>query len=94
MHIATFKKTVTVAGTSEALATSAVGYQHGVAIRAPAANTGKVFIGALGVAALTGYELAAGETYTFPVDAQVDLSKIGLDAAVSGEGVCVIYHTA
>lgn len=94
------QKTVTAAGTREKLATGAKEdvRVRSVTIRALRGNTNDVYVGDATVAAGVSYILAAGETVTFEVSveewkngASVNLSKIYLDVAVAGEGVCYVY---
>jgi len=80
------QKAVAAAGTDEALAASQA-LASGVTVKALAANTGNVYVGPEGVAAATGYVLAAGESVFIEVD---DLAAVWLDAAVNGEGVSYI----
>jgi hypothetical protein len=81
------QKTVTTAGTAEALGSQPIGGP--VAVKALAANTGIVFIGCDGASDVTsanGFQLSAGEVIVF--NHVADLSAIFVDAAVNGEGVC------
>lgn len=88
------RKTVTTAGTREALAASTAA--KWVAITALDDNGGAVVVGGAStvVAALAsrrGTPLMAGEDLTLPVS---DLADVGLDVEVSGDGVSFIYGTA
>ncbi len=83
-------KTVTTAGTDEALAASTA--VKWVIVQAQTDNTGVIAIGASGVDATvatgTGILLAAGEKFTIPCD---NLADLYVDATVSGDGVRYIY---
>lgn len=99
-RVTSFQKTVTVAGTREALS---LGQPYNtqvqaVTIRALSSNTGIVYVGDSIVAAANGYTLTAGETISFSIDglewnvgSYIDLTQIWLDVSVGGEGVCVTY---
>lgn len=80
------KKTVTAAGTAEALGSGQV---HGaLMVKALAANTGLIYIGEDGagdVASTNGMELSAGDVVVF--DNVANLSELMIDSAVNGEGV-------
>lgn len=81
------RKVVTTAGTRVALATSTACKE--VVITAETDNTGFVVVGAAAtvIAALatrTGIPLYAGDSVTIQTD---NLADIGLDSAVSGDGV-------
>jgi hypothetical protein len=85
------RKVVTTAGTRVALAGSTA--CRWVAICAEADNTGTIVVGAAAsvVAALAtrrGIPLAAGESIALEID---NLSDIGLDSTVSGDGVTFLY---
>lgn len=75
-------KTVTTAGTAEALAASTA--VKSVVIRALLSNTGVIYVGDSSVSSSNGIELQAGDAITIEID---DLAKVYLDASVSGEGV-------
>lgn len=85
-------KTVTAAGTDEALAASTAA--KWATIQAQTDNTSKVAIGATGVDATVatgdGILLDPGDVVTVPCD---NLADIFVDALVSGEGVRYIYGT-
>jgi hypothetical protein len=85
-------KTVTTAGTDEALAASTAA--KWVMIQAQTDNTNKVAIGASGVDATVatgdGILLDPGDVVTIPCD---NLADIFVDALVSGEGVRFVYGT-
>jgi len=85
-------KTVTAAGTDEALAASTAA--KWVMIQAQTDNTSKIAVGATGVDATIatgdGVLLDPGDAVTIPCD---NLADIFIDALVSGEGVRYIYGT-
>lgn len=76
------KKTVTVAGTEEALAAATPCRR--VRVKALFANSGNVYVGDSTVGSADGYVLRANEEVEVFVD---DLSKVYIDVDVSGEGV-------
>ncbi len=78
------KKTVAVAGTAEALPSSATPIKS-ITIKALASNTGKVYVGGSGVSSANGLELSKGESISFNYNG--NLNDIYIDADVSGEGV-------
>lgn len=79
-------KAVTTAGTRVALAAStACSY---VIVVANPTNTGNIFIGGSGVTSANGVPLSAGLSIVIPID---NLSKVFIDAEVSGEGVGFCY---
>jgi len=93
------QKTVTAAGTVEALATGKPNEIRvkTVTIRAHVGNGGDVYVGDETVSSSVGYILSAGEVVTLEVDAEewkqglsINLSKIILDVGTSGEGVSYI----
>ena len=79
------KKTVTTAGTAEALASSTA--VKSVVIKALYSNTGKVYVGNSSVSSANGIELEAGDAIGIDID---DLSKIYIDVDNNGEGVSYI----
>lgn len=86
------RKTVTTAGTPVTLAASATPSRR-VTIVALDTNTGQIAVGGSGVVAAsgatrTGVILNAGDTYELDIN---DLSKVYLDATVSGEGANFAY---
>ncbi len=85
-------KTVTSAGTDEALASSTTCKR--VTIQAQTDNTSSVAIGATGVDATiatgTGIILDPGDVYELDID---NLADVFVDALVSGEGVRFTYFT-
>jgi len=90
------EKTVTAAGTREALLTGSRGEVAvlSVTIKALSTNTGKIYVGDHTVASTNGFDLDPRDGVTLQTDNPehlINLSKIFLDAAVSGEGVRFIY---
>lgn len=90
-----FTKTVTTAGTRVQLTTLGV-KSPTVSIQALRGNTNVVYIGNNTVSSATHFiSLAAGGTCVLSADlfglagAQIELSTIWIDSAVSGEGVMV-----
>lgn len=85
-------KTVTTAGTDEALAASTAAKV--VIIQAQTDNTGIIAVGASGVDATeatgTGIALFAGDSVALEID---NLADVYIDATVSGEGVRYTYLT-
>ena len=86
-------KTVTTAGTAEALSATALPVDF-VSVTAKIANTGTVAVGSSTVVAAAatqrGAPLLAGESISIGA---VDLSLVYIDATVSGEGVTFMYVT-
>lgn len=91
-NIAHGVKTITSAGTDEALASSTACKK--VVIQAQTDNTGWIAVGASGVDATeatgTGVLLGAGDSFELEID---NLSDVYIDATVSGEGVRYTYFT-
>ncbi len=89
-QIGSGRKTVT-AGSAGALASSATPCRV-VKVKAFVENTGVVVLGGSAVVAALatrqGFELAPGESIEIRID---DVSKVYLDAAVTGEGVEYVY---
>lgn len=85
-------KTITSAGTDEALAGSTAA--KWVTVQSQTDNTGWIAVGATGVDATeatgSGVLLDAGESITLPVD---NLADVFIDATVNGEGVRYTYGT-
>lgn len=85
-------KTVTSAGTDEALASSTACKK--VLIQAQTDNTGVIAVGASGVDATvatgTGYLMYAGDAIEMDID---NLNDVYIDATVSGDGVRYTYWT-
>jgi hypothetical protein len=80
------QKTVSTAGSAEALASSQA-LVSGVQIKALAGNTNNVYVGDSDVDSNTGFVLAAGEEVFIEVD---DLATVYLDVDTNGEGVSYI----
>ena len=85
-------KTVTTAGTSEALAATNFLLWASLTIVAKDNNTGRVYVGGLissTVASTTNRGLAAGDVLEITPSRghSIDLSAVYLDVSVSGEGV-------
>jgi len=76
------QKTVTTAGTAEALAASTACLS--VTVKALSTNTGNVYVGGAAVAAANGYIIQSGESISLDID---NLADIYLDVDVNGEGV-------
>lgn len=85
------RKTVTTAGTDEALVASSTACSYVIATGLRT-NTDIVCLGAAGVDAAsstrTGIPLSAGQSVGIPIS---DLNKLYIDAVVSGEGVAFCY---
>lgn len=85
-------KTVTSAGTDEAIAGSTAA--KWITVQAQTDNTGWIAVGGTGVDATeatgTGVLLDAGESVTLPID---NLADVFIDATVNGEGVRYTYGT-
>ena len=79
------EKTVTVAGTQEAL--SASQRVKSVTLIAKTGNTGQVYVGGSDVASSTNDGLAPGDSLIVPAVGWLDLSEIYVDVDVNGEGV-------
>src|ERR671919_787253 len=80
------KKTVTLAGTAEALV-SASQRVKSVTIIAKAANTGQVYVGGADVAATTNDGLDALASLNIEAHGFLDLADIYINVGVSGEGL-------
>ena len=79
------EKTITAAGTAEALA--ATDNVKSVTIIAKASNVGQVYVGGSDVASTTNDGLDAGEVLSFEAHAFMDLADIFIDVDTNGEGV-------
>jgi len=92
-----FQKTITTAGTDEALKASRFVVRN-AAVKALAANTGIIYLGAEGVSATTGYPLAAGESIVIAAidtrgsDGSYDLRTFWANASAGGDKVAVFYN--
>lgn len=80
------QKTVSSAGTEEALAGSQA-LLSGVTVKALHGNTGWVYVGTNPVTSSTGFVLDAGEQIFIEVD---NLADVYIDVSVNGEGVSYI----
>ena len=80
------QKTVTTAGTREALASSQA-IVSGVLIKALAANTNDVYVGNASVSSSNGFVLDAGEEVFIEI---ANLATVYLDVDTDGEGVSYI----
>lgn len=78
--------TVTTAGTPVQLASNTA--TTSITIRAFASNSGKIYIGTVGVTSSTGFILSSDETVSIDLD---NLDKIYLNSDNNGEGVSYIY---
>ena len=79
------EKTVTTAGTAEALSSSQ--RVRSLTIVAKSTNTGRVYVGGSDVASSTNAGLAAGDSLEIPVVTWLDLADIYIDVDTNGEGV-------
>ena len=80
------EKTVTSAGTAEALVGSSQRVRS-LTLVAKASNTGQVYIGGSDVSSSTNDGLEPGDVVTIPAETWLDLNDIYIDADNSGEGV-------
>ena len=80
------QKTIASAGTEEAIGASTP-LLSGVKVKALAANTGIVYVGANPVTSSTGFALAAGEEVFLEV---ANLATVFIDVSVNAEGVSFI----
>jgi hypothetical protein len=81
------QKTVSSAGTAEALVGSSTDLLHGVTIKALAGNSGNVYVGDSDVSSANGMELEAGDFLFLSVG---DLADVYVDVATNGDGVSFI----
>ena len=79
------EKTITAAGTAEALSTAS--RIKSVVIIAKAGNTGQVYVGGSDVTTSTNDGLDAGETLSIEAHGWLDLANIYIDVDTNGEGV-------
>lgn len=95
----TAQRAVTAAGTPEKIKEAPEEFQSkviSVTLRAHTGNAGFIYVAynKIAASAAFGYVLAAGETLTLDVhdiiDGFLDLSKIWIDAATSGDGISYI----
>jgi len=80
------EKTVTTAGTAEALEATFRTAKR-ITIRAKVANTGQVYIGGADVASTTNDGLDANDVLDLESDSGLDMSDIYVDVDTDGEGV-------
>jgi len=78
------RKTITTAGTEEAIASSQALAAGIVYVKALYGNTGYVYVGKTGVSSADGYVLLAGEEVVICTDNLID---VFVDVSVNGEGV-------
>jgi hypothetical protein len=88
-------KTVTLAGTAEALVATET-WVRKLSIKALAANAGVVYVGTSTVSSADGYQLAAGVelplTDLLPDEgSNFKLDEIYIDSDNNGDGVCFLY---
>ena len=79
------EKTVSAAGTAEALA--ATQRVKSITVVAKTANTGQVYVGGSDVASSTNAGLAPGDALEIPAESWLDLADIFVDVDTNGEGV-------
>ncbi len=79
------EKTVTSAGTAEALASAR--RVRSVTIVAKTTNTGQVYVGGSDVGSTTNDGLNPGDELEIPADNWLDLADVYLDVDTNGEGV-------
>jgi hypothetical protein len=84
---------VTTAGTAVPISSKSV-FAYGVAVTALSTNTGVICVGSTTVVAAAGTRrgspLNAGDSVLIDID---DISRVYIDATVSGEGVSYTYTT-
>lgn len=81
-----FEKTVSAAGTAEALSSTSQRVA-GLLIVAKSGNTGQVYVGGSDVASTTNDGLVPGDMLSIPVKNWLDLTDVYIDVDTSGEGV-------
>tara|TARA_Y100000310_G_scaffold183744_1_gene183866 strand:+ start:333 stop:632 length:300 start_codon:yes stop_codon:yes gene_type:complete len=79
------EKTVTAAGTAEALASTQ--RVKSCAVVAKLGNTGKVYLGGSDVASTTNDGLDPGDVVNLPAINWLDLAHVYIDVDTTGEGV-------
>lgn len=91
-YIPTTAQVTVATGTATALVAASTSLNrrspNGVVVKAMAANSATVLIGASGVTTGTGYELSAGNSVTVPV---ADPSLIFGISGTSSQKVCLLY---
>ena len=80
------EKTVTAAGTAEALAAGSQRVRS-LTVIAKTGNTGQVYVGGSDVASTTNDGLAPGDGLEVPAENWLDLADVYLDVDTNGEGV-------
>ena len=97
LYVKTFKKTVTSAGTAEALSSEKL-LVTAVTLRALKTNTGDIYIGDSNVSSVDGMFISASEvseksarTTKYGIQKHWNLNLIYIDSDVDGEGVVVEY---
>lgn len=80
------EKTVSTAGTAEALSTGSQRVKS-VTVIAKVGNTGQVYVGGSDVASGTNDGLAPGDSIVIPTVNWLDLNKVYVDVDTNGEGV-------
>jgi len=78
-------KTVSAAGTAEALASSTS--IKSVTVKALRTNTGTIYVGDSSVSSSNGFEIDPGESVDIEID---DLATVYIDADTNGDGVSYI----
>lgn len=78
------QKTVTTAGTAEAIVGSSTSCE-GVVLQALSSNTGLVYVGDSSVSSSNGMELQPGQATGLAID---NLNKVYVDSAENGDGIC------
>ena len=84
-----FRKTVTSSGTPERLTSSSRVCRYFV-MQALSSNTDIMTYGfdSDSAKAANGFQVYPGQAFTFPLD---DMTKLWIDVAADGEGVCVFF---
>jgi len=86
-------KTVSAAGTAEAISSTVSGVTS-LIIRAKTANTGVIYVGDSTVSSSDNAGIEAGVSIDFPLHlSPVSLTNVYIDASVTGEGVDFWYTT-
>ena len=87
----TGQKTITTAGTPEALPDKAINPGVIAVVKAKVSNTSSIAVGTSSVSAVftstQSFRMIQGESFKFRID---NLSRIWVDATVSGDGVEII----
>lgn len=88
------RQTVTTSGTEVQLSTSSIPCQR-VIVTAEIDNTDTVVVGNVSVvaspdSAIVGTPLAAGDSYTMPIN---NVNKVYVDAQANGDGVTYTYYS-